>query len=115
MAISILTFVSLLGLIILYFFSLYAGYVLHILNDAFYAPFHFLGGVFTALFFYSLTQNVFLTVPFVLTIGVLWEIYEQVVWKVFVRKNKLRPKLNDTASDLIFDTLGALLIVFLFS
>lgn len=104
---------SLIGLAVLYFLSLYTGYKLRIAKDAFYAPFHFLGGVLVGLFFYSLTNRAALSILLTVAIGILWEIYEQIVWKIFVKKKKLQPKRQDTINDLVLDMLGSALAVYL--
>ncbi len=104
---------SLIGLIALYLISLYFGYVRHITNDNFYAPFHFIGGILTGLFFFSLTHNVAFSLVGTLMTGLLWEVYEQIVWKVFVKKKKFRPGRQDTFNDLCLDVLGSLLAVLL--
>jgi VanZ family protein len=106
-----LTYLSLAGMVGLYLLSNYTGYVLHIAKDGFYAPFHFLGGALTGIFVFSLTNEPFLSVMITLMIGVLWEAYEQVFWRLFIKKKKYRPGYQDTINDLILDVVGAVVAV----
>lgn len=106
-----LTIFSFTGLVVLYFLSLFTSYKLKISNDNFYAPFHFLAGGLVGLFFYSLSSNLKLSLLLTLVVGIIWEIYEQIIWKVFVKKKQLRPKRQDTVNDLILDVLGSLLAI----
>lgn len=113
MAITSLTILSLTGLILLYSLSLFTSYKLNISNDNFYAPFHFAGGLLTGMFFFSLTERAPLAVILTIMVGILWEVYEQIVWKLFVKKKKFQPKLPDTINDLVLDFLGSVVAVLL--
>lgn len=104
---------SLLGIASTYLLSLLCGYVFKIQNDLFYAPFHFTGGLLFGVLFFALTGNAFFTVILTFIIGLLWELYEQIIWKFLVKKKKLRPGKQDTINDLILDTLGSVVAVFL--
>ena len=109
-----LTRLSLLGIASLYLLSLLCGYIFKINNDNFYAPFHFTGGLLFGTFWLSITNNAFLSVILTFAVGLLWEVYEQIVWKTLIKKKRLRPGKQDTINDLILDTLGAVVAVFLF-
>ncbi len=111
MTVNSYTILSFTGLVSLYSLSLFTSYVLNISSDKFYAPFHFLGGMLVGLFFFSLTRNAALSLALTLTVGLLWEIYEQIIWKVFIKKKKYRPGRQDTINDLVLDLLGSLLAI----
>lgn len=99
----------LIGLIILFISAEVASFVYKIYFDKFYVVFHFVGGSLTYLLFLNLTKNRLLSLGLVLTIGILWEIYEWLLWKFFLRKRQFKPGGKDTKNDLLMDILGALL------
>ena len=104
---------SLLGLISLYLIAQVTNFIFGIQNDKFYAPFHFAAGVMLGILFFTLTKNTFLTILLTLLIGILWEVYEYLMWKYVLKKNKFKPRRQDTINDLFLDFLGTLLGIFL--
>lgn len=89
------------------------GYILKIRSKNFFYAFHFAGGVFICLLFYILTQNSIVSLAATFAIGILWEIYEWVLWKYFLKKKIYKPERTDTIKDIIFDMLGAVTLIFL--
>ncbi|KKU57470.1 MAG: hypothetical protein UX80_C0015G0004 [Candidatus Amesbacteria bacterium GW2011_GWA2_47_11b] len=104
---------SLLGLISLYLIAQVATFIFGIRNDKFYAPFHFVAGVFLGIIFFALSKNPFSTISLTLLAGILWEVYEYSMWKHVLKKSKFKPKRQDTINDLFLDFLGTLLGIFL--
>jgi len=102
---------SLAGLLVLFFLSHYTGYILNIRNDQLFAPFHFAGGVLVALLFYGLTRSYAMSILATLIIGIAWEIYEVMLWKLVLKKRKYKPKKDDTRNDLVLDFVGSLAAV----
>lgn len=96
------------GLLALFFLSHYTGYMLNMRKDIFFSPFHFTGGLLTALLSYGLTHSYALAVASTLGIGVAWEVYEVMVWKYVLKEKKYKPKDGDTRNDLLLDFIGSL-------
>ncbi len=111
-------FYSFLGLVIIFTVANISGFMLNIRNDKFFNYFHFLGGLVVTLFFFSFTSNYTQALFLTLLTGILWEVYEWVSWKYFLKKKKYKPMKKDTRNDLILDMVGgmvAILILALFS
>lgn len=106
-----LFYVSITLLIILYIGAKISTVVFKIYNDAFYSPFHFAAGVATSMFFWSLTQNIIISIVGTIIIGLLWEVWERIEWKYFLKDKRLKPKKMDTIYDLFYDTLGAVITI----
>lgn len=103
-----ITLLSLVGIAYIFILAEISDLKFKIHSDKFYNFFHFSGGFVSCLFFFSITANIFLSLLFVLTTGILWEVYEWVDWKFFRRNKLYKPKKEDTLEDLILDVLGAL-------
>lgn len=101
----------LIALILLYVSANFFGFVVKIKNDLFFYPFHFLGGVLIALLIYTLTGNTTLAFIGTLGVGILWEVYEWLLWKHVLKKKEFKPKNLDTLFDIMCDTAGALVIL----
>lgn len=43
----------------------------------------------------------------VLTVGILWEIHEWLMWKYVWKRKQMKPQRKDTTCDFIIDILGA--------
>lgn len=110
---------SLAGLILLFALSLLTTHVLGIRRDRFYRPFHFAGGFLSALLAIGLINAIVpgqfssgaiivLVLLFTLIVGLLWETYEWVQWRLFLKDTWRRPTLRDTTDDLGMDILGAI-------
>ena len=106
---------SALGLIFLFLLSEITGSVFKIYRNSFYSYFHFVGGGITFLFWYSLIQIKMVCLFLTLATGIVWEIYEWVRWKYFIKEKKKKPQRGDTATDIILDVVGGILITVLFS
>lgn len=102
-----LLIVSVIVLFLLFVIAYIYNLVFKVYSDKFYRIFHFLGGGFSFLFFWSLTKLVFLSFFFVLLISILWEIHEWVMWKFVFKKKALKPGEKDTLDDLFLDMIGA--------
>ena len=98
------------GLLILLLVAETASFVFKVHSQRFYVAFHLVGGALVYLFFLILTQNKFFSLGLVLTIGLLWEFHEWVLWKFFLKKRVYKPGGGDTRNDLLMDLLGALSI-----
>lgn len=96
------------GLFVLFVVSEICGHILKIKSQKFYMPFHFTGGVLTFLFLNSFIKNLVLSVLFVFIVGVLWEIYEWLRWKYFLKEKMYKPEKGDTLNDLVLDIVGAI-------
>jgi hypothetical protein len=110
-----ITLYSGVSLILLYLLAYGCYFVFRITSDKFYSPFHFMGGFLTFIFFNRLTHKVLLSLILVVMIGIIWEIYEWLMWKYVSKKFFARPKKKDTTSDLFFDLLGGVLALILTS
>jgi len=99
-------FYSLLGLIILFVVANISGFILNIRNDKFFNYFHFLGGLVVTIFFFSFTNNYLTALALTFITGILWEVYEWVSWKYFLKKKKYKPMKKDTKNDLVLDMVG---------
>lgn len=106
-----LFYFSLFGLVVLFVFAQICGYGFKIRSDKFFMPFHFLGGLFTALLCFTLWQNLYLSVFFTILVGIAWEVYEWLSWRFVLKKDIYKPKRRDTMYDLLLDTAGALTVV----
>lgn len=110
-----ITLYSGIALVLLYVLAYVCNLAFKISSDRFYSPFHFLGGFLTFIFLNSLIQKTLISLILVVLVGILWEIYEWLLWKFVNRKFFARPKKKDTTSDLIFDLLGGLTALILIS
>lgn len=99
------------GLIALYVLANVSGFVLGIRDDRYYNYFHFAGGLLATLFFFSFVGNYILALMLTVTLGVLWEIYEWLLWKYLLKKKKYKPMRQDTINDLILDTVGGIVTI----
>lgn len=109
---------SLLGLISLFALAQITTFVFKITRNRFYAPFHFAGGLLLAIFFFSLFGSYTFALLATLGTGVLWEVYEYLLWKFVLKKKKFKPERKDTVQDIVLDFLGgvtavAILLIFL--
>ena len=119
--------VGLGGLIALFVLAQFAGFVLKIRSDGFYKPFHFAGGFLTAVLMFAVINKISAgqilfgdlaayVLSLTVIVGILWEIYEWLLWRYFLKVKKLKPQRADTINDLMLDFLGgalAILILFL--
>jgi hypothetical protein len=105
-----LTIISFSSLVVLYALANFCGFVVKIQSDWFYAPFHLVGGALTFLFFHSFLPNYVVCLFLTEAVGILWEVYEWLLWKYFLKKKIYKPQADDTRNDLILDFAGALLI-----
>ena len=107
---------SLLGLAALFSLSQVTAYFFKFTRNSFYSPFHFAGGFMLAFFYFGFLGN-YLTVVFLILItGLLWEIYEYLLWKFILKSAKFKPERQDTINDLLLDLMGGvagLLILYL--
>lgn len=99
---------SSIGLILLFILAEVCGEILKIRKNSFYRLFHFTGGALTFLFFFSLIPNTILCLILTETVGVLWEIYEWIRWKLSPKKKLNKLERKDTIEDLILDMGGAI-------
>lgn len=97
------------ALILLVITAEICGKVLKIRSDVFYSPFHFLAGALTSIILFNLIGNKVLSVALTAVVGILWEVYERLEWKYFIKKKSWKPTKKDIISDLILDFLGAIL------
>jgi VanZ family protein len=110
-----LPFQSLIALIALFLIAQVTTFIFGVRNEKFYAPFHFGAGILLGIIFFSITKSALLVIIFSITVGVLWEIYEQLMWKHVLKKEKFRPQRQDTINDLFLDFLGSILGIFIFT
>lgn len=99
------------ALVVLYIVANICGFGLKIRNNLFFYPFHFTGGVLVALLIYNLTANKTVAFLGTISIGILWEVYEWLLWKYFLKKKEFKPQNLDTLLDILCDTAGALVIL----
>lgn len=90
-------------------------------------PFHFAGGFLTGAFLFAVISKISVsqvafgdiaayTLTLTVIIGILWEVYEWLLWRYFLKVKKLKPQRADAINDLVLDLLGgalAVLIIFL--
>lgn len=103
-----MTIYSGIALAALYVLAYICDLVFKIHTDKFYSPFHLMGGFLVFVFLNSFIQNKAVSLALVIVVGILWEIYEYILWKLFKGKPFKRPKKKDTTYDLIFDFIGGL-------
>lgn len=99
---------SLLGLVSLVILSYITTFAFHIRSDEFYNYFHLAAGILAMFFFYSLTTNFLLSILLTELIGIIWEVYEWLEWKIILKKKKYQPQPDDTKNDLVLDFVGSL-------
>ena len=99
---------SLLGLITLFVLAQIATFTFKITRNRFYSPFHFAGGFLVAFLLFSITGNYLYAVFGTLGVGVLWEIYEYLLWILVLKEKRFKQERKDTINDLILDVLGGL-------
>lgn len=99
---------SLVGLILLFVLAEICGGVLKIRRNSFYRLFHFTGGCLTFLFFFSLIPNPILCLILTETVGILWEIYERIRFKLSPKKKVKKLGRKDTIEDLVLDMAGGI-------
>lgn len=104
---------SLIGLIALFLVAQTTTFVFGVRNEKFYAPFHFGAGVFLGIIFFGLLGSPFQTIVLTIFLGILWEIYEEVMWKFFLKKRIFKPQRQDTVNDLFLDFLGSVFGIFI--
>lgn len=88
-----------------------ATFIFKITRDRFYAPFHFAGGFLVATLLYSITGNYLYAVLGTLGVGVLWEVYEYLLWRFVLKDDKFKQEKQDTINDVILDFLGGVFVV----
>lgn len=103
-----ITALSGLTLIFLFLFSYFCGFILKITSDKFYQPFHFAGGFLVFVFIDSFINNRGLSLILSVGIGIVWEIYEWLLWRYVLKKKLYKPKGADTKDDLIKGFLGGI-------
>jgi|WetSurSiteA1Bulk_404760.scaffolds.fasta_scaffold00244_13 VanZ family protein len=101
--------IPLIGLALVFLISEICGRVFNIKKDAYYAHFHFVGGLLTCLLFFALTKDKIMAVVLTLVTGVLWEIYEYFRYTYLPKRITIKLTRKDTRNDLLLDLLGALL------
>jgi len=102
------------ALILTYSIAELSSFKFHIFDDGYYSLFHFFGGVFTGMFFYSIFGRKDLAILLTIVIALLWELHEWLLWKYWFKKDIYKPKRNDTIMDIFWGTVGAVLILTLF-
>lgn len=106
------------GLVSLFVLDLICAIYFKIRSDAFYAPFHFVGGLLMAIFLFEIMRiadfailglnRSTLAVIGTVLVGASWELGEWLLWKLFLKKKKYKPGGRDTVNDLCLDLIGAL-------
>lgn len=109
-----LKFFSLFGLVILFLLAQIATFKYSITRNRFYAPFHFVGGFLSAIFLFSFTGNYLAAVFGTIGIGVLWEIYEYLLWRFVLKEKRFKQERQDTLNDLVLDFVGGISAVAIF-
>lgn len=102
----LLTFIGLISLVAL---SYITTFIFHIYDDKFYNYFHLIAGILSASLFYNLFQNYFLALILTVALGILWEIFEWLQWKLLIKKKLFKPNPLDTRNDLFLDFIGGIL------
>jgi VanZ family protein len=107
-----LPFQSLIALIALFLIAQVTTFIFGVRNEKFYAPFHFGAGILLGIMFLSILKNSLAAIVLSITVGFLWEIYEQIIWKYVLKKERFKPRRQDTINDLFLDLLGSLVGIF---
>lgn len=102
---------SFFGLISIFALAQIATFVFKITRNRFYNLFHFAAGILLAIFFFSFFGSYTFALLATLVTGVLWEIYEYLLWKFVLKKKKFKPERKDTVQDIVLDFLGGLTAV----
>ncbi len=102
---------SVLGLTILFITAHISFHVWHIDNDRYYSIFHLSAGGLVAIVWYGLIGNLGAAVFLTVVVGLVWEIYEVLMWIYVLKKKRFKPDPVDTRNDLMLDFVGALLAV----
>ena len=105
---------SLFGLVTLFVLAQIATFVYKITRNRFYAPFHFSGGFLSATLLYSIYGNLLLALLGTVGIGVLWEIYEYLLWRFVLKDDKYKQEKQDTINDIVLDFGGGLTALLIF-
>jgi len=105
---------SLIGLILLFVLAQIATFVFKITRDHFYRPFHFAGGFLTASLIYSINPNILIVILGTLLVGVLWEVYEYMLWRFILKDDRFKQEREDTIEDIALGFLGGLAAVVIF-
>ncbi len=101
------------GLVALYILANISGFVIGIRDERYYRYFHFTGGLLATLFFFGFVGNYILALFLTGVLGVLWEIYEWLLWRYLLKKKKYKPMRKDTINDLILDMVGGIVAIVL--
>lgn len=99
---------SILGLIVLFVLAQIATFKFNITRSRFYAPFHFAGGFLIGTLLFTISGNFAYSVSGTLAVGLLWEVYEYLLWKFVLKKKRFKQERLDTIEDVIFDFFGGL-------
>ena len=104
---------SVVALITTYSIAQISSFKFKIHDDIYYSLFHFFGGVFTGMFFYSIFGQKELAILLTFIIALLWEVHEWILWKYWLKEKIYKPKKRDTIADIILGTVGATLFIIL--
>jgi hypothetical protein len=110
-----LTLFSFLVLLFLYIAANVSWRFFKITSNNFYKPFHFMGGFFVYIFIESVLKNKLLSLFLVVIVGILWEIYEWLLWRYILKRKRDKPQKKDTTNDLFMDLAGGVIAVIVFS
>ena len=102
---------SLVGLMVLFIGANASNLVFKIRDERYYGVYHFAGGFLMTLFLFSVFGDKWLALALAVVTGLLWEVYEWLLWKYFLKKKKYKPQRQDTINDLFLDFLGGLTAV----
>lgn len=98
-----------LVLVVLFILAHVSSLLLNLHNNDFFSHFHFVAGFLVTVLFFLLFKNYILALVLTVCIGVIWEFYEWVSWKYFIKKKSFKPERKDTIEDIILDFVGGLL------
>jgi len=109
-----LVIASLLGLISLFVLAQLATFIFKITRNRFYSLFHFAGGFLVSTLLFRLSGNYLYAIFGTLGIGVLWEIYEYLLWRFVQKDDKFKQERKDTINDIVLDFLGGITAIVIF-